>query len=669
MFTKSFIWIRNNRNWLILNIIFFIIIGVFYTVHGITPIKHYFVEKTQNEYDFYMPIYDGVVLVQPFECNVDGIDTIELPISASDWNYDGDFTVSIANEDQSYVQTWDLPKSDLSERSGWIQLNLNNPLKKENTYDIVIQAQNLEKNNAIEIRMTGAQDSINKDNNISFNDCIYASPLDGYVAVAFCKSYPNFFVITSLIVLFLLLNVCWFFRKEKIEKYAIIVVGTIGVVVLLMISPGAVNDDDYHYYSSLMLSNIIMGRSNVTEIENEYIYQLNNDNNANENYCLLLDKGLDFTGIDNTNGAIVVGTRAVGSALNPQVYPIGHLIPALGLTIGRLLSLNFIQAYTLARVFVLITYLFACYYTLKILPLKKELAVLVMINPMLLQQVTSFSYDAIIIILSMLYVAIIIHIALNKVVIKWVDIFKLVFLISLFGPIKTVYYVHILLFFVLNKECFKNLRDRWVKTVTFIISVIAINRIISKMYTIVTVSTSTLELNTNIISANNSISVVHSLQQYYSAGYVLHNPFETMIIVLNTIEKNLISYIEGMFGIKMAVSSSIPEYLVIGLIIITVLAAYMKTEDETVYLNTSARYIIILTVLVESLLIICAGFLMTTYGEKVLTGVQGRYFLPCLMPLIAIPFNKGSIPKITGQKYIAMASFIYIGYIFNIGII
>lgn len=671
MISKSIIIIKNNKNWLILNIVFLLIVGVFYFVHGITPIKHYYVEKSQNEYDFFMPIYDGVVLIQPFDCNAEGIDTLELPISASDWNYDGDFSVSIANDNQTYVQTWTIPKGDLSERTGWISLSLNAELKKGDAYNIVIQAPNLEKTNAIEIRMTGAQDSIIKENSISFRDCVYASSLDGYAAIALSNAYPNIFVIISIILLFILINICWIYRKDKIEKHAMAIIGIMGVVVLLMVSPGAVNDDDYHYYSSLMLSNIIMGKNNVTEIEGEYRYQLDNDKNTNENYCLLIDEGFKIDKIDTSKEAIVVGERANGgSSLNSLLYPVSHLIPAIGITIGRILSLNFIQTYVLARLTVLIAYLIICRSVLKLLPYKKELAIIVMINPMLLQQVTSFSYDAIIIMLSMLYMAYIINIASTNMLIGWIDVLKLVLLISLFGPLKAVYYVHVILFFIITNECYRNTKDRIIKTGAYLFLVVLINRIIIKIFTLVTIGTTIYtNTSTNTISANNSIDIVQTLKQYYTVADVIKNPIESMRMMLFTIETNFVSYVEAMFGSQMAVTSKIPDYLIVSMIVITVIAVSIKAEDTAACMSNWARIVIIVMVVAEVGLILCAGFIMTDYGESIIGGIQGRYFLPCLMPLLIVTYKKANNTRITGNALVTLISIVYIGYVFNIKVL
>ncbi|MBE5912929.1 MAG: DUF2142 domain-containing protein [Pseudobutyrivibrio ruminis] len=670
MYSKCLGWLKKYKSLIVVNIVFLCLVGLFYIVHGLNPIKHYYVEKTQNDYDFYMPIYSGIVLIQPFECNIDNIDTIDLPISASDWNYDGDFVVSIANEDGTYAQTWNMSKADLSERTGWVQFNLNTPLSRGSTYDIFVQAPNLEKENCIEIRMTGAQDLINRDNSITFIECTYNSPLEGYVALSLSKAHTNIFAVISLSLLLVLINICWFCRNKNIERYGIFIVGIMGTIVLLMVSPGAVNDDDYHYYSSLMLSNIIMGKSNVIEIEGEYRYKLDNDSNSNENYCLLIDEVFDFSDIDKSMSTILVGERTAGTWLNTLIYPISHLIPAIGITIGRMLSLNFIQTYTLARIFVFITYLLACKYVLEVLPYKRELAVILMINPMLLQQVTSLNYDAVIIILSLIFTAYIMKVAVDKRPLTWSAIILLIILICLFGPIKAVYYVHLLLFFIIPNECFENIKDRVFKTLSFILSVPIINIIVNKAYTYVEGKSAIVTTaDSGSVNANNFVTAVKSLKTYYGISDVISNPIESVRIVVNTIEANITTYIKELFGSKMAVTSNMPEYLIICIIVLTIMAVYIKTDDEIICLKMYTRIILLAVALIEIGLIIGAGFLMTTYGEKVLTGIQGRYFIPCLLPFFyAIVGSKNTLPIRKSVLFYGFC-YIYVGIIFNINMV
>ena len=93
---------------------------------------------------------------------------------------------------------------------------------------------------------------------------------------------------------------------------------------------------------------------------------------------------------------------------------IAYIPQALGMFIGDLLNLNFHYVFMLGRFINFIFWLTICYIALKIMPIKKELMMFVMLMPVCMQQAVILSPDAMLNSFSFLLIAYILNIKYEK---------------------------------------------------------------------------------------------------------------------------------------------------------------------------------------------------------------------------------------------------------------
>lgn len=114
-----------------------------------------------------------------------------------------------------------------------------------------------------------------------------------------------------------------------------------------------------------------------------------------------------------------------------NVAVIKHLPATVGLCLGVLLGLPTFWTLELAELFAMTGYLVVCWIAIRTMPTKKEILMLFMALPMVIQQVSCLSYDAVLIPLCFLFIAYICNMYNREDVITWKDLLlcTLIFLV------------------------------------------------------------------------------------------------------------------------------------------------------------------------------------------------------------------------------------------------
>ena len=135
-----------------------------------------------------------------------------------------------------------------------------------------------------------------------------------------------------------------------------------------------------------------------------------------------------------------------------RVSVLKHLPAALGMTLGVLLRLPTFWVMELGELFALVFYLVICWTALKLMPMKKEVLLMLMAFPMSLHQAASLSYDAVLLPACFLFVAYIFHMRLTKERLGWRDAALTAALLLFIAYIKLPYLFLGLLVFLLPRE-------------------------------------------------------------------------------------------------------------------------------------------------------------------------------------------------------------------------
>ena len=133
----------------------------------------------------------------------------------------------------------------------------------------------------------------------------------------------------------------------------------------------------------------------------------------------------------------------------PNISFVKHLPQSFGLIVCSLLNLPVLVGITVAEVCAVLFYVIICYKTLKLMPIKKEMMMLVMLLPICIQQMGSFSYDAVLLPICFLFISYVMHLKFVKEKITLLDFVKLFSMLFYLSLIKIPYVMLICLLILL----------------------------------------------------------------------------------------------------------------------------------------------------------------------------------------------------------------------------
>lgn len=338
----------------------------------------------------------------------------------------------------------------------------------------------------------------------------------------------------------------------------------------------------------------------------------------------------------------------------PSISLIKHLPQALGLFIGDILSLPILISITLAEVFAVIFYSIICYKSLKLMPIKKELMMGVMLLPICIQQMGSFSYDVMLLSMCFLFIGYIFNYKFEKENITVIDIIKLLLILFVIGIVKLPYIIlgGLIILIPLKKIDFNLFKMK-----------IDYNYIVRHKKTIIL-----FIIPICIISL---IAFVFVLKKMYFGRILLaaiRYPKKSIPLLIGTFWSNKFGYIRGMsseFGWLETHSSLFFTYFVmISFAFFTFLNYTRKNKKVIVQKNPFKKWEIVYMLIIAFVLIFIIILSMVDWTAKIMGfadiekyslsqlgdvmnalpfigGLQGRYFVPAV-PLLLIPvyFNK-----------------------------
>ena len=215
-------------------------------------------------------------------------------------------------------------------------------------------------------------------------------------------SYLVLFGIGGLVVI---LGFLLIYRDVGIGKIYPMIAIAFGIVFIILIPPFETPDEQDHFGSAYNQSNVILGYGNPYEdkvVEEGFVpYRYMRAEDAkisSANTTTRVDNGIYNVIFDNMGVVSEEGdTKVVALNYNSNASNIVYFLPALGITVARLLHLGFGYVYIFGALLNLILYVLMTGFAIAKIPVGKRVLFLVSLLPITLQQVSSFSYDCILI--------------------------------------------------------------------------------------------------------------------------------------------------------------------------------------------------------------------------------------------------------------------------------
>ncbi len=397
-----------------------------------------------------------------------------------------------------------------------------------------------------------------------------------------------------------------------------------GCFYLFTMTPISIPDEQYHHFTTYKLSNYLL-------------LHLDDPDKGDS-------KDLDYSGcaghfnvssaylrlIDGDGEKLLVPSEKIDIPhLDALKYFIQYLSPAIGISLGRILNLPFMQLFLLGRFFNLLFFTICVYFAVKRTPQFKNLFGLIALMPMSLHQAASYSYDCFIngisfVLISSLLKAIYEEGAISKKDIAWIIVSG-----SLLAPAKVVYCPILLLALLIPRERFTS-KKRKIITVLLIYLVCFLFMLIFMGSNLISFLSSNLEETSDTIN--------YAGGHNYTIGFILKNPLETLEIFWNTYKAYYGWFYQSLGSILAGYSLIVPGWI-FSILVFNALVSALSCDDSKFKLTNLNRLIFVLIYIIVVILVMFSMFTgWTSDTLTIIQGVQGRYLIPTL-PLLFMTLN------------------------------
>ncbi len=434
-------------------------------------------------------------------------------------------------------------------------------------------------------------------------------------------------VIFGLAILLIIIYNCKK-NKGKIEKIVIGFLIPIGMMYLVFMLPSQVPDEQAHLRRAYEISEgVFIGRKDTIsviprDLQTKIKPNLESYRQFSEN----------LAGKTDYNDKVEVNNPA-------GTYPfILYIFSSIGFVISKFFGLNILIGCYLAKLMNFIVFLIAAYYVLKIIPFGKYAMTAVMFMPMFLHQATSTSADCLINIISMIFIAYLLHLYFRKEKVRKREGVLLVILGMLLSIVKYVYLPIVGLAFIFMFS--KNMSKKY--KIILLSTLVILSLMAAGGYYIFTSGYGTAF--TNYFESNN----VNASEQIKG---IISNP-SSFLNTLNYTFKNMgETYIYQMVGIALGWLCIYPNRIWITIYIFVMIASCF-IENNRVAFNWKQKLWACL-ISIGIILLIVTGMYITWsgVGNIIVDGVQGRYFIPVAFVVLLCLCKKENYIKIKNVEY------------------
>ncbi|QNM06874.1 DUF2142 domain-containing protein [Qiania dongpingensis] len=318
------------------------------------------------------------------------------------------------------------------------------------------------------------------------------------------------------------------------------------------------------------------------------------------------------------------GEGAVVQSSGIDTYTTGYIVPALFLKIGRFLNMPFSLLYQFGRLGGLLLYSLIMALAIKILPVGKRLLTMVGLMPTPMFLACCYSYDAVVIAFVSLGLSILLREALAKEgTFSWTNYFVAMACLVWGILPKAVYAPLVLTGLLIPASKFKDNRQKWLMRAGILFFFLAL------MSTFVLPSL--LSPSSYGDSRGGDVSVALQMKN------ILTQPLSYIKVLTRNVWRSLPSYLIGGGAFQILGHWGIAGFGSVTMIFSCFAVLTDSSGNEEEVLSRKNKIVLFVISLMTVVLIWTAFYLTYTVpGSSTIEGVQGRYFLPVLLPLFLV---------------------------------
>lgn len=417
-----------------------------------------------------------------------------------------------------------------------------------------------------------------------------------------------------------------FERREKWHRIYACAGFFAGLIFLILLPVYQVPDEPVHLNAAYEISNWILGEPHAEDKE-IYMRECDADMRVQTGQFTTEDYE-DYYGsvFEKAQDTQVIKTDHEAA----QTWHYQYIFGALGITLGRLLGWGSTATFLLGRLLQFLFYLALTTYAVKKIPVGKMALTALALLPMTVQQTMSFSYDGVLISTVFATVALSLHLVYGK---PEEITGKDYVILTLCGMACTMAkgHLHFLSAFLPLLILFhKSEREKKeVQKALLVVGICLLTLVISYK----TEGIFFPNVDTSPPGYQNYIEWADS--EGYTVSQIMRQPKLWVQFAYYTITGYLPYYLETFLGNRLGwLELELPDLCLRTLFFAFVLACIPRKENTMVLPKKTTAILCTLGIL--ECLFVFAGFLVswTPVTEKAVCGVQGRYFIPTLMPVL-----------------------------------
>ena len=301
------------------------------------------------------------------------------------------------------------------------------------------------------------------------------------------------------------------------------------------------------------------------------------------------------------------------------LYPVVSFLPTMAaVAIGRLVTANALALIYLSRLFNVVLVGIVLYLAIKAMPVTKNLSAVVALSPMVIELCNSNSPDSISIALSMALVSFVLsQRGQESSRMTWQKAVLLILLVAGVGLGKMAYVPLVLLVCLLPVEMFTSKRVRIVFESSIILGVLA------------------LDVAWSLSQGSNLVEYQPGVDEHAQVAFMLSNVGGFILICMRTVTTSALEWVNNAAGAHLGwVNVETGGAYVVAYLAMLGGLFLVDNDISRVRIDHRDRLVMGLSSFLV-LALVCASLFMqwTAVGASVISGIQGRYFIPIAVPL------------------------------------
>ncbi len=418
-------------------------------------------------------------------------------------------------------------------------------------------------------------------------------------------------------------------RGAPLEKQFLLLVLVLGILFIAVLPPGQSPDEMNHFRRAYGIS---QGDFVVTNRVDE----AGNVGSSMPSEISEFTTGMPQSGTYEQIMAMLMrgssGDYSTQAYTNTALYNfICYLPQSLAALLGRVLGMSVVGIAYLMELFNFTVWVLLVYSAIKLIPRFKGFVIFMALLPITLQEATSLSPDALTIGLSFFMVAYVMNLAYGKSkTIGRLDLVLLYVMAGVIGFCKIVYLPLVLLYLIIPEGKFGSKRRKWMHLGVIAGLVLFLN------------------LSWLMVSSGILMEFQPGVNSKEQLLLILSNPFRFMMTIFRTVGANGHWWLTNALGFSLgSFSIHLPDSLFLVSFMMGVLL--LSQRNETLELKKYDRLVFVGVFVSVVLLIFTSLYIQwTAVGADVISGIQGRYFLPIMMlvPVMICRTDKKKYPAI-----------------------